>query len=219
MKSKRIKLPNTIDNGPATTKQLEYIQSLGILVSENATRSDAKAITDRYLDEDFQAPESLIGYAQAHEILCSSYIGYKYLHNLMFDNLPLIDLCSFFCYCVYQDLMCEIHGNLDSHLYSKVFYDFAEQYQKNFYFTTSLQEYYGDDLLTFGKNTINSPDGISRTFYGGSKQTLAYKTAYDYLKNNASIDLPAAVSNSSTTAASPRPSLFSRLFKSKKTGD
>lgn len=214
MKSKRVKLLNTVDNGPATAKQLDYIHSLGITVPENATRSDAKAITDRYLDEDIQAPQSLIDYARAHEILCSSYIGYKYIHNLMFDNLSLTDLSSFFCYCVYQDLMCEIHENLDSHIHSKVFYDFAEQYQKDFYFTSSLQEYYGDDLLTFGKNTINFPDGSTRTLYGGSKQTLAYKTAYDYLKNNPLMTFPAP--STSSAAKSSRPSLFSRLFKSKK---
>lgn len=211
MKSKRIKLPNTLDIHPATSHQKEYAQSLGITIPINATKSDAKALIDRYFDEDIASPKSLITYAMDHEILCSSYIGYKFLHNLMFDNLSPLDLSAFFCYCVYQDMMQDYHQNLDEHLYCKVFYDFSKLYHKDFYFITSLQDYYGEDLLTFGKNTVSLPNGSKQTLYGGSKQTKAYQLAFAYLTETLNLSsLPKQNVSSSTL------SFWQKIFTKKK---
>lgn len=210
MKSKRLKLLNTIDTHPATSHQREYAQSLGITIPQTATKSDTKALVDRFLDEDVQAPTPLIQYARTHNILCSSYIGYKYLHNLMFDNLSILDLSAFFCYCIYQDILGDFHTNLDEHPHSLVFYNFANQYSEDFYFTSSLQDYYGDDLLTFGKNTIPFPDGTTQTVYGGSKQTTAYKLATTYLAETLN------VSTSSSLLATPKATFWSKLFPKRK---
>lgn len=206
MKSKRLKLLNTIDSTPATPHQLEYANSLGIALPSNITKSDAKALTDRYFDEDCEAPVDLINYARSHGILCSSYIGYKFLHNLMFDNLSSEDLACFFCYCIYQDTQNELHTNLDTHMYAKNFYDFAKQYAEDFYFKSSLEDYYGEDLLTFGKNTITLPNGKFQTLYGGSKQTTAYKLASSFLEEHLKMTFP-------TNSPSPKKtSFFKKIF-------
>ncbi|MEG0014639.1 MAG: hypothetical protein RR618_09030 [Cellulosilyticaceae bacterium] len=212
MKSTRYKLTNTLDTTLATAHQKEYASSLGISLPENATKSDAKSLIDVLLDEDVSSPSSLIDYARHHKILCSSYIGYKYLHNLMFDNLDAIDLTAFFVYCVHQDIIREIHENLDTHRHHEVFHQFAKTYFEDFYFAESLKDYYGEELLTFGKNTIPLPDGSTRTLYGGSKQTLAYKTALSYLKENLGIS-PAPAADSSTPSDLPKTSFWNKLFK------
>lgn len=213
MKSKRYKLTNTLDTHVATAQQKEYAHSLGLNLPKQATKSDAKALIDQSLDEDVNAPASLIDYARNHKILCSSYIGYKYLHNLMFDNLDPIDLATFFVYCVHQDLIGAIHEDLDAHNNHEVFYHFAKSYHEDFYFLESLKDYYGEELLTFGRQTIPLPDGSTKTYYGGSKQTLAYKTAVSYLEEH--LNLSPSQSNPLTTPSSPHTSFWHKLFKKK----
>ena len=212
MKSKRYKLPNTLELDPATSYQKEYATSLNITLPDTATKSDAKAIMDRHLDEDIPAPQTLIYYAKNHEILCSDYIGYKFLHNLMFDNLSPLDLAAFFCYCVYQDIVEEYHEDLDTHPHSEVFYQFANKYEKDFYFETSLKDYYGEDLLAFGKHTVPFPDGSKRTLYGGSKQTTAYKLALEHLTDTLELSI---ATTRPPSALTPKTSLFPNFFGKK----
>lgn len=214
MKSKRYKLTNTLDTHPATAHQKEYAESLGINFPENATKSDIQALVDQFLDEDVNAPNPLIDYARNHNILCSSYVGYKYLHKLMFDNLELIDLSAFFIYCVYQDLLGELHENLDTHSHHEVFYHFAKSHEKDFYFTESLKDYFGEELLAFGKRTIPFPDGSTRTLYGGSKQTIAYKTALAYLEKHLEFS-PTLTTPSPEPSGSAKPSFWRMLLKKK----
>lgn len=187
MKSKRYFLPNKIDLNPALQSQIDYATSLSITVPNDATKSDVKALIDLYLDNDMAAPVSLLQFTKEHNILCSSYAGNKYAYNLLFDNLELLDQIAFFCFCVYHYLVEDDDYNLAHHKHKDLFYDFANHYINNVYFIESMKDYYGEELIIFGKNTVIHPDGSSDNTYGGSKYTLAYKTASSYIETKFNI--------------------------------
>ena len=102
MRSQRQKLMNKIDENPATTMQKDYAKSLGVTLPDEVTKSDAKALIDLELDSDEPASVALKHFAKEKDMQFSDYVGQKYLHNLLFDNLELVDKISFFCYCIYR---------------------------------------------------------------------------------------------------------------------
>ncbi len=206
MRSKRYKLPNQIDTKPAAKRQIDYAAALGIKLPEEATVSDASALIERALDDDEEASESLLEYAAMSDILCSSYVGNKYLHNLIFDNLEGEKKAAFFCFCVYKFYcggaghhgnelrdMDQVSGeekyypgceNLYKHPYKHIFEEFGKKYAQDFYFTVSMDEYYGEELICFGKSSKVLENGTKRTIYGGSIHTTAFKKAYAYLQSH-----------------------------------
>lgn len=184
MKSKREKLPNKIELEPAVERQKKYAASMGIALPECATKSDATALINRDLDNDEAASSDLIAYARQKDILCSDYVGEKYLHNLLFDHLSPQDKAAFFCFCVYKFHFNEENENLYEHPFKQKFEEFGENYAKDYYFTASLDEYYGEELIAFGKSTKILPNGKKKNIYGGSIYTRAYKEAYSYIKDN-----------------------------------
>lgn len=186
MKSKREKLPNRVDLGPVADRQKKYAKTLGIILPEDVTRSDAEALINRELDDDEGAVAGLIAYARSKEILCSDYVGNKYLHNLLFDHLEEKDKAAFFCYCIYKFFVkeAEEQGNLEEDVNRQLFIKFGEEKAQDYYFTASLDEYYGEEIVYFGKCERVMANGKKKTIYGGSILTRAYKEAYAYLKEN-----------------------------------
>lgn len=183
MRDKRQKVPNTINTNPASMQEKKYAKKLGIILPEDATESDAKAIIARELDDDEKASEGLLNYARSKGMLCSDYIGNKALHNQLFDNLELEDKTAFFCFCLYKFYKDRSNEDLSTHPLREVFEKFGKDYAKDVYFKASLEEYLGEELVAFGKSkqVIN---GNEKTVYGGSTLTRAHKVAYEYLEVN-----------------------------------
>lgn len=183
MKTKREKLPNRLNVGEVTERQKKYAQSIGVILPEGIVRGDAEAIINRELDEDEMAVEGLIKYARSKGIACSDYVGNKYLHNLLFDHLNEEDKVAFFCYCIYKFFVreAELMGNLEEDSHREVFLKFASEKVKDSYFTVSMDEYYGEEIVYFGKSQRVMANGKKKTIYGGSVLTRAYKEAHAYL--------------------------------------
>ena len=186
MKDKRVKTPNKIDENPANTMQLDYAKSMGVELPVDATRSDAQELLARHLDNDEAASSGLISYARAKGMLCSDYIGEKALHNLMFDNLEPKDQAAFFLFCVYKSMHQGVDEDLMSHAQYPLFEAFGEQYSQDVYVMVSLIEYYGEEIVAFGKTGRVLPSGKKKTVYGRSKYTRAYKEAVSYIEEKLS---------------------------------
>lgn len=182
MRSQRQKILNRIDESPATSMQKDYARSLGITLPEAATKSDAKALIDLELDSDEPASEGLKAFAIEKGMKFSDYVGNKYLHNLLFDNLEALDKVIFFCFCIYKFHFNDSEEHILEHPKKEVFQDFGEQYVKDSFFVASMEEYVGEELIAFGKSEKVTREGKKKTIYGGSIYTRAYKNAYDYLK-------------------------------------
>ncbi|MBU3803685.1 MAG: hypothetical protein H9872_02850 [Candidatus Cellulosilyticum pullistercoris] len=185
MRDKREKVPNKIDERPASNIEVSYANKLGIHLPENATRSDAKALIARDLDNDEKASSSLLEYARRKGMLCSDYIGNKALHNQLFDNLSEKDKIKFFCFCVYKFYWNDQNEDMENHSKKELFEAFGEQFAKDGYFKVSMEEYLGEELVAFGKSK-RIVNGIEKTIYGGSAHTRAHNEAYRYLKANES---------------------------------
>lgn len=183
MKDKREKVPNKIDTRPATNMEKEYAAKMSILLPEDATISDARALIDRELDNDEQASDELLKYARSKGMLCSDYIGNKALHNQLFDNLGVEDKTSFFCFCLYKFYIDGTNEDLSTHPKKEIFEAFGSQFSKDVYFQASLEDYLGEELIAFGKSE-RMVRGIKKTIYGASTYTRAYKEAYQYIQNN-----------------------------------
>lgn len=182
MRSQRQKITNRVDESPATAMQKDYARSLGIVLPETATKSDAKALIDLELDSDEPASDELKDFAREKGMQFSDYVGNKYLHNLLFDNLELKDKIIFFCFCIYKCQFDDSKEQILEHPYMEVFQRFGEQYMKDNFFIASMEEYLGEELVAFGKTEKVTKEGKKKTIYGGSIYTRAYKNAYDYLK-------------------------------------
>lgn len=183
MRDKRQKVLNQIDNRPASQMEKNYASKLGIILPENATQSDAKALIARDLDSDEKASSGLLSYARDKGMLCSEYIGNKALHNQLFDNLSPLDKTSFFCFCVYKFYWQDDNEDLSMHPKRAIFEAFGETYEKDGYFQASLEDYLGEEIVAFGKSK-KIVNGKEKTIYGGSAHTRAHNIAYEYLKNN-----------------------------------
>ena len=183
MRDKRVKVPNTIDNRPASPKDISYAASIGVKLPVDATKSDAKALIDRDLDNDEPARPEFIAYARAMGMLCSDYIGNKALHNQLFDNISLEDKTALFCFCVYKFHFDDSNENLLEHPRRALFEEFGRKFSKDGYFTLSLEDYLGEDSVAFGKST-KEVNGVKKNIYGGSIYGRAYKEAMKYLKEN-----------------------------------
>lgn len=156
--------------------QLDYLHDLmQAPVPDHICSRDAGALIDFYLYEDDEANQELFEYATEMHIPVSYYCRDKRLYNTIFYNLALRDKIAFFIFSVYK-------YKYHSHLYTPwgcqyefLFYEFADIHQENKRFITSMNRYDGADLQFFGIR-----DGCE----GGSKATIAYKTALEFLKQN-----------------------------------
>lgn len=213
MKSERYYLPNKIDLSPASVHQKKYAESLGVKIPPNVTKSDIQALIDLQLDEDITAPTSLFNFATHCDIHASSYSSNKYLYNLLFDNLKPLDQVAFFCFCIYHYLVNDEDYNLSNHIHKELFYNFATLYTGDLYFTASMKEYYGEELITFGKNTFILSDGTVKNTYGGSIHTRAYKVAFTYITENLALTIPRFSPLNKKDSPIKKFGLLSKLFK------
>lgn len=183
MRDKRQKVPNKLESNPASPAEISYAGKLGITLPEGATRSDARALIARELDDDEAASLGLLHYARNKGMLCSDYIGNKALHNQLFDNLSELDKTIFFCFCVYKFYWNDQNEDLETHPQKDVFASFGEKFVNDGYFKLSVEEYLGEELVAFGKSK-KMINGKEKTIYGGSAHTRAHNEAYQYLKDH-----------------------------------
>ncbi|MBR4419568.1 MAG: hypothetical protein IKT32_01690 [Clostridia bacterium] len=153
----------------------------------NACKFDASALLSRYEDfNDLYSPNpDLIAYATKNRIKFSYYIGKKALYSLIFYDLPLIEKITFFIFCVYKDNcqqkqnIHQINANPENCKYYQLFKNFASENITNEPFIKSLLRLNGSDLRFFGEQVTEN----NYIIQGGSKNTIAYKTVREFLKN------------------------------------
>lgn len=163
-----------------TERQLDYATDLGIKIPEGACKLDVSALISRAVEKDGEPNLGLVEYATNKNLLFSKYIGKTALYNYIFLQLSDIDKIAFFIYSIYRYISDDRHANLDTHPSKDLFYTFASNYQTDAQFFKSLNRYSGSDLKFFGDFT--TPDGW--THKGGSVDTIAFKTARNYLIEN-----------------------------------
>jgi hypothetical protein len=179
-----IKEPFEINEIPfrePTYSQISYAKGLGIVIPDYACLEDVSALISRAVDSDGVPNQGLIEYASNKGLMFSKYKGKKALYNLIFNNLKLTDKIAFFCFSVYRYLSDDRHANLDTSPYRDVFYSFAQQYEGDKNFVSSMEKYEGEDLRYFGKMKIKEEYYVTEVT-GGSITTTAYKTVSKFLQ-------------------------------------
>jgi hypothetical protein len=171
---------NEIPFRPPSDRQLEYAHDLGVKIPKDACLEDAIALISFAVDSDSTPNPDLIEYATNKGFMFSKCIGKKSLYNLIFNNLPPVDKIAFFCFSIYRYLSDDRNGNLDTSPYRDTFYSFAQQYEEDKKFVSSMLTYEGKDLRYFGTMRIKEDDEAI-TVYGGSVSKTAYKIVADYL--------------------------------------
>ncbi len=139
---------------------------------------DASALIDKKIKHDTVPNPELLDYATSQKIKLSYYIGKKALYDLLFMKLELREKIAFFIFCIYRYTTDDRQGNLSKCSHRDLFYKFADENISNAQFIKSMNTYNGTELRFFGTMTV---DGVGLT--GGSKRTIAYKTATEFLKN------------------------------------
>ena len=163
---------------PPTANQLEYARDLKISIPNNANLWDVSAMISKKTGKDSDPNPDLVEFAKEIGLTFSDYIGKRALYNLIYANLTNNDKIAFFVFCVYRWISDDRRGNLNKHPYRQQFYWFANGQIENTKFLKSLENYNkGEDIRFFGK--IIYPDGDEH--YGGSTNTLAYKTCVAFL--------------------------------------
>lgn len=168
---------------PPTDRQLAYAKDLGIYVSPDSSTEDASALISRKVDFDSDPQPSILEFAENKGLVFSKYIGNKGLFNLIFSKLDNRDLIAFFAFSIYRYLSDDRHANLDTSKHSAIFYKYADDKLSDQSFIKSIREnYQGEDLRFFGKLIVK--EGPSdKEFYGGSKNTSAYKKTVNFLQD------------------------------------
>jgi hypothetical protein len=164
-----------------TYSQLAYAKDLEVAIPPDACLEDVSALISRAVDSDGVPNQGLIEYASNKGLMFSEYIGKKALYNLIFYKLKLNDKIAFFCFSVYRYLSDDRHANLDTSPYRDIFYSFAQQYEGDKNFVSSMEKYEGEDLRYFGRMKIKKEDEIAE-ITGGSIATTAYKTVSNFLQ-------------------------------------
>ena len=170
-----------------TDRQINYANSLGVVIPNDACQYDVSALISRAVDSDSEPNQGLIEFAENQGLLFSKYIGKKSLYDLIFNNLPLIDKIAFFCFSIYRYLSDDRHSNLDTSPHREIFYSFANQFEQDKKFVSSLAKYEGSDLRYFGTLKIRE-NNFTNTLNGGSVNTSAYKITSEFL--NSKFDTP-----------------------------
>lgn len=151
---------------------------LGRISYTDVCQYDASALIDKKFKHDSIPNPELLDYATSQKIKLSYYIGKKALYDLLFNRLELREKIAFFIFCIYRYTTDDRQGNLSKCSHRDLFYKFADENISNAQFIKSMNTYNGTELRFFGTMTV---DGVGLT--GGSKRTIAYKTATEFLKN------------------------------------
>lgn len=158
--------------------KINYAISLGIKITPDMSNDDVSALISRRLDDKWEPKIGLKDFATAHYIPFSLYIGQKALYNIVFYHLDLESRIAFFIFSVYRYLSNDRESNLDKSPYRNLFYQAAHNWKDNASIVKSLDSNYnGEDLRFFGAIYVPG-GGYAR---GGSKNTLVYKKAVQFL--------------------------------------
>jgi hypothetical protein len=171
----------------ASENQLSYMSSLIDETScvvkvplDKLCRADASGLI-YYMTEGGHTPSAdIIEYASELHIEMSFCYPDWLVFEKIYNNLSQADKIAFFIFCVYRDTYkpsCENPNKSPCH---NLFMDFSNEYSKDERFLKSWKTYYtnGHQIVHFGETT----DDYYRV-PGGSKRTLAYKTASDFLSS------------------------------------
>lgn len=163
----------------ATEKQIDYLKDLtSNSVPATLSLEDASALITRITEHDHIPNPQLFEFATQMHIGVSYYVGKKALYNIIFGNLGDLDRIAFFTFNVYKCISNNYSiANMNDSSYKNLFYEFASSVQDDSSFLTSMNKYSGESLRFFGTKTING-----YTITGGSKNTIAFKKARDFLK-------------------------------------
>lgn len=170
-----------------TENQIAYAKDLKIKITPEMTKLDLSYLIDKVLEEEKDANPELIEYATECKIKLSTFIGKKSLYDYIWNSLTGLDKIAFFIFCVYRWLSEDRLGNLNKSPYKDLFYSFAEQQTDNPSFMRSMTRYKGHELRFFGNQKYKSKKEEFEC-YGGSDQTIAYKTAATFLMDNGLVD-------------------------------
>lgn len=164
---------------PASENQLAYLRDLTKNhIPRNLSVRDASALISRIVDHDNIPNPQLFEFATQMHIEVSYYTGKKSLYNIIFDKLDTIDRIAFFSFCVYKYLSKDYTvANMNNCKYKNTFYEFANSVKDDSSFLKSMNNYKGKELRFFGSRTING-----YITYGGSKNTIAYKRAKQFIE-------------------------------------
>jgi hypothetical protein len=162
---------------PPTERQIAYARDIGLSIPYGACKEDVSDLLDRYSERDSDPNPGLLEFASGRQLMFSNCIGKKALYNLVFYSLETVDQIAFFCFCVYRYVSDDRHANLDTSPYRDIFYAFANAHANDTKLIRSIEKYEGSQLRYFGK--INTERG---EYEGGSINTLAYKSAAEYLR-------------------------------------
>ena len=161
--------------------QVSYLKNVGLLNQSTGLCSiDASCLLSSYETGIGIAPQGLYQYATKHKIVTSYYAPEDYLYENIWSSLDEEDKIAFFLFCIYRDRMIYIDANLDAFSQKSCIYEIASSLKTDEKFTKSMEKYDATSLMTFGESKI-----VGGTVYytaGGSKNTIAYKTALAALK-------------------------------------
>jgi hypothetical protein len=171
-----------LPDAPPTEAQLSYAENLGIVVPDDATKSDVSDMISCRVDHDKPATERHKSFARMYHVEYTEYVGKKKLFNMIFAALQhssrTIDMVSWFVYRVYREL---VNGVDDVPIKSPedpIIKEIAQNMANDSSVVKSIRKYEGSDLIWFGEWT--APSGLFCT--GGSNHTIAYKRASSQLR-------------------------------------
>ena len=169
-------------DAPPTEAQLSYAKDLGIVVPDDATKSDVSDMISCRVDHDKPATERHKSFARMYNVEYTEYVGKKKLFNMIFTALQhpsrTIDMVSWFVYRVYREL---VNGADDAPIKrpeNPIIKEIAQNMANDSSVVKSIRRYEGSDLVWFGEWT--APSGLFCT--GGSNNTIAYKHASSLLR-------------------------------------
>ena len=163
---------------PPTEPQITACKQHHTEIPTKACKLDMSYIIDRSIENDSIANPELLQFATEMKIATSYYTGKRTLYCNIFNALDLRDKIAFFIFCIYRFLTKDRCGNLNRSQFKDIFYNFSDVMIENQSFVKSMNRYSGDQLRYFGEYNI----GKDTYCYGGSQNTMAYKSAVQYLR-------------------------------------
>lgn len=163
--------------------QITYLRNVGLLNQKLGICSiDASCLLSTYETGIGIGPRGLYQYATNHRIVTSFYAPEHYLYENIWNSLEGEEKIVFFLFCIYRDKMnCE-ESNLDCFSKKIYLYDIATGLKADERFIKSMEKYEAKSLMMFGERETKNADGFVVYASGGSKNSIAYKTAIIALK-------------------------------------
>ena len=171
-----------------TEAQLNYAANLGIKVPADATKQDVSAMLDFKENNDNAPNVRLLSFAYQQNLYVSKYIGEERLYDFLFEALDLPIKIVFFIFSIYEHSTKTRTYNPNEHPLKASFVDFSNLYVSDDRFVKSMNRYRGSDLRYFGETNL----GDHEYSFGGSRDTIAYKAAINFLRSRGLVAPPAS---------------------------